>query len=258
MEGRAAGKVCPPGPKTMTQQADTPTPPARVFEKVRSSVLEAIRNGTLKPGDKLPSERALAERHLVSRSAVREALRTLESSGVLRFEKGQSGGAFVREHSADGITQSFRDMILLGKMPFGEVMIVRMSLLRLAVELAAQRGKPEDFDLLDANIEETERAVVAGEPLATIGPIMDFNILLGRASHNPVLMLTIDMLVQIMVELLRSLQLPTVIDLVTPRRRIVALLRQGRGEEARDALIAHLSETTEYVLSKAHLQPGHD
>ncbi|CAM4298937.1 FadR family transcriptional regulator [Novosphingobium lubricantis] len=229
-------------------------PRQRVFETVRRAVLDAIRTGELQPGDKLPSERALAEKYLVSRSAVREALRTLESSGVLRFEKGQFGGAFVREHSADGITQSFRDMILLGNMPFSELILVRRSLLQLAVELAAVRGLEADFALLDANIDATQRAVERGDPLATIEPVLQFNVLLGKASHNPVLMLVIDMLVQIMTELLRSLALPTRIDLVTPRRMIVAFLRDGRGAEARDLLMAHLAETSQYVLEHARLQ----
>jgi DNA-binding FadR family transcriptional regulator len=229
-------------------------PRIRVFETVRGAVLDSIRNGELLPGDKLPSERGLAEHHGVSRSAVREALRTLESSGVLRFEKGQSGGAFVREHSADGITQSFRDMILLGKMPFSELMRVRMSLLQLAVELAAERGEEADFARLDANIAATQAAVDKNDSFATIEPVMEFNSLLGKASHNPVLMLVIDMLVQIMRELLRSLGLPTMIDLITPRRRIVQLLREGRGTEARDLLLAHLTETSDYVLTLARLR----
>jgi GntR family transcriptional regulator, transcriptional repressor for pyruvate dehydrogenase complex len=232
----------------------TLNPRIRVFETVRKSVLDSIRNGDLLPGDKLPSERGLAEQHAVSRSAVREALRTLESSGVLRFEKGQSGGAFVREHSADGITQSFRDMILLGKMPLSELMRVRMSLLQLAVELSAERGEEDDFVRLDANIDATQVAVDQNDPFATIEPVMEFNSLLGKASHNPVLMLVIDMLVQIMLELLRSLALPTIIDLITPRRKMVQLMRERRGPEAQDLLLAHLTETTDYVLKMARLR----
>jgi GntR family transcriptional regulator, transcriptional repressor for pyruvate dehydrogenase complex len=226
----------------------------RVFETVRVSILDTIRSGGLLPGDRLESERALADRHSVSRSAVREALRTLESSGVLRFEKGQSGGAFVREHSADGITQSFRDMILLGNMPFGELMRVRLCLLELAVELGAERGLEADFVKLDSNIDATQLAVDTGDPFATIEPVMAFNALLGKASHNPVLMLVIDMLVQIMLELLRSLELPTTIDLITPRRQIVQFMRERNGLAARALLLEHITETTDYVLKMTKLR----
>lgn len=238
---------------TSTVPQANPLKNGRVFEKVRASLLEAIRSKNLKPGDRLPSERSLAEGHAVSRSAVREALRTLEASGVLRFEKGQSGGAFVREHSADGITQSFRDMILLGEMPFSELMRVRLALLQLAVELAAERAQEADFLELEANIDATAKAIASGDRLGTIHPVMTFNTLLGKASHNPILSLVIDMLVQIMVELLNSLALPTFMDLVGPRRRIVQLLREGRGQEARDLLSQHFSETTEYVVHRAKL-----
>src|SRR5262245_7819270 len=69
----------------------------RVSEEVVKQVQEAIFSGELKPGDRLPPERELAEQFGLSRMSVRDALRTLESSGLVKIKVGSSGGAFIRE-----------------------------------------------------------------------------------------------------------------------------------------------------------------
>src|ERR1700721_1101567 len=69
----------------------------RAFEEICERIREQLALGVLKPGDKLPPERDLAQQLGVSRNVLREALRTLEMAGVLRLQKGVKGGAFVRE-----------------------------------------------------------------------------------------------------------------------------------------------------------------
>lgn len=226
---------------------------ARLFERVRDAVLDDIRSGKLKPGDKLPSERDLAEHFKVSRHAVREGLRTMEMSGILRFTKGVTGGAFIRERSSDGVSQSIRDMILLGRMPLGDLMAVRINLLILAVELAAQHATAEELAEIDQNIDETGAMVASGDPMATIDPVLDFNRLLGKASHNLVLSMLLDSVVSIMGDLLRLYALPTEIDLVKPRRALLECLRAHDADGAAVIIRSHYSETTRYVLEKARL-----
>jgi DNA-binding FadR family transcriptional regulator len=228
----------------------------RVFEQVRDAVLADIRSGELCPGDKLPSERDLSQKYGVSRSAVREGLRVLEASGVLRFAKGTTGGAFVRQTSSDGIARSLRDMIALGNIPFSDVVAVRISLLQLAIDLAVTRASADDFAALDRNIDDLSATAELGDPIATIGPVMDFNRLLGKASHNPVLELVIDTVASLMEDVLERLKLPTKIDLVAPRRKIVAKLRARDAEAAKHELSRHLEQTTSYVLEHAARPQG--
>jgi DNA-binding FadR family transcriptional regulator len=228
----------------------------RVFEHVRDAVLADIRTGALSPGDKLPSERDLSQKYGVSRSAVREGLRALETSGVLRFAKGTTGGAFIRQTSSDGIVRSLRDMIVLGGIPFRDVVAVRISLLQLAIDLAVTRASADDFVALDRNIDDLSATLELGDPIATIGPVTDFNRLLGKASHNPVLELVIDTVASLMEDVLQRLALPTKIDLVAPRREIVAKLRARDAEAAKHELSRHLEQTTSYVLEYAARPQG--
>jgi GntR family transcriptional regulator len=67
------------------------------YAAIIAQIEEAIAEGELAPGDRLPSERALAEQHGVSRMTVRQALQSLESRGLLRRAIGRSGGSFVAQ-----------------------------------------------------------------------------------------------------------------------------------------------------------------
>ncbi len=89
----------------------------RVFEEICDQIRRKLARGEFRPGDKLPTERELAAEFSVGRPAVREALRTLESSGVLVLKKGLKGGAFVREGDPTVVTQSIHDLLNLGTSP---------------------------------------------------------------------------------------------------------------------------------------------
>src|SRR5262245_5846902 len=67
----------------------------RTFEAVSAQIREQVRAGALRVGDRLPNERELAKSMAVSRHAVREALRSLESMGMVELKKGATGGAFI-------------------------------------------------------------------------------------------------------------------------------------------------------------------
>lgn len=225
----------------------------RQFERLRDTILDDIRSGKLNPGDKLPAERTLSDLYGISRHAVREALRTLEMSGVLRFTKGASGGAFIRESTGDGVSQSIRDMIVLGRMPLADLVAVRINLLVHALELAILHATPEELDELDRNIDDTAEVLDLHDPVASIGPVLEFNILLGRMSHNLVLSMLIDSLAMIMKDLLLVYRLTTEVDLITPRRTIVRCLRDKNFSGAATALRAHYAQTTRYVVERAAL-----
>ncbi len=225
----------------------------RQFERLRDTILDDIRAGKLTPGDKLPAERTLSDQYGISRHAVREALRTLEMSGVLRFTKGASGGAFIRESTGDGVSQSIRDMIMLGRMPLADLVAVRINLLVHAIELAVVHATPEEFDELERNIDETEAAIALRDGVSSIGPVLEFNILLGRMSHNVVLAMLIDSLAMIMKDLLRIYRLVTEVDVIAPRRAIVAALRARDAATAVALLREQFALTTQYVIDRAQL-----
>ena len=83
----------------------------RAFEEICERIREQLALGVLKPGDKLPPERDLAQQLGVSRNVLREALRSLEMAGLLRLQKGVKGGAFIQEGDTGRMNDVVRDML---------------------------------------------------------------------------------------------------------------------------------------------------
>lgn len=97
----------------------------RVSEEIAEQLKESILLGHFKPGDKLPSERDLAEQFHVSRVAIREALRALENIGFTVTRQGATGGAYVTDLTFERLAQAFLDLFLAGKISIPEMYEVR-------------------------------------------------------------------------------------------------------------------------------------
>jgi GntR family transcriptional repressor for pyruvate dehydrogenase complex len=170
-----------------------PLPARRAFEEIADQIKDLIYSGTLKPGDRLPSERELAVQFRTGRMAVREALRILEQSGLVQIRQGSEGGAFVREVDPGVASQSVSDAIRRSNMSLQGITAVRIALEDLVAELAIEKITPEELDELRSSIEEAEGLLEAylkqqgggeldAELLAEIN--IDFHLLLARATKN--------------------------------------------------------------------------
>ncbi|MBW1801438.1 MAG: FadR family transcriptional regulator [Deltaproteobacteria bacterium] len=100
----------------------------RISELIEKQIKEAIYSGYYAIGDKLPPERELAGLFGASRSIVREALRSLEKSGLLNIKTGVQGGAFVTEVNTRPIMASLEDMMQARQISHEEILQVRLFL----------------------------------------------------------------------------------------------------------------------------------
>src|SRR5438445_1009932 len=112
---------------------------SRLFEEICNRIRENIAAGSLKPGDKLPAERELAVQFGVSRTVLREALRSLEIAGLVRLTKGAHGGAVILD-GGSALTRSFKDMITLGRVTIEDLTEARVLLEDAIVRLACERA----------------------------------------------------------------------------------------------------------------------
>jgi GntR family transcriptional regulator, transcriptional repressor for pyruvate dehydrogenase complex len=223
----------------------------RAFEGVSDHILSNIKNGILEPGHKLPAERELAAALSVGRPAVREALRSLEMSGVLRFERGASGGAFVRETGSDGMTLSIRNMLILGRLPLSDLLEVRATLLGQCARLGTDRATANDLDKLERNTDELEERIATVEDqMASIGPATDFYRLTARAAHNPLMVMLVDAMADLVAEMLASLHHWPRLDgaAISARRQMVAAMRAGNGDVAERVIRLHSHDTNQLLL----------
>ncbi len=112
----------------------------RISEEVFQQLKEAILSGEFKSGDKLPSERDLAEQFQVSRVAIREAIRTLENAGFVTIKQGATGGALVTDLTFEQMASACLDLFLANKVSIHQLHQVRILIEPEVARLATQNA----------------------------------------------------------------------------------------------------------------------
>jgi DNA-binding FadR family transcriptional regulator len=212
---------------------------ARLFEEICDQIKGQVSQRIIRPGDKLPPERDLAGQFGVSRSAVREALRALEVSGLVELRKGSKGGAYLLEESAP-LAQSMEEMIDLGRVSMRDFTEARILITEVVVRLACERGKKRDFDAIERDIERLEAAVARGEGRSDTTYITNFYDLLAAATGNQMLRFLTHGIARLLAGLLNVKQPPPMKDLGTRRRAILQGLRERDADKAGKLLTEHL------------------
>lgn len=152
----------------------------KLYEEIVKQLTDLIEEGKLLPGDKLPSERQLAEELNVSRTAIREALRAMESMGYIESKVG--GGTFVKAISLDNVLHPFSAVLSQNKKLISELLEVRQLLEAEITLLAAKRSTDEDFQAMQQALDEMEQDIESGG-IGLKGD-NDFHTALATASRN--------------------------------------------------------------------------
>jgi GntR family transcriptional regulator, transcriptional repressor for pyruvate dehydrogenase complex len=214
---------------------------SRLCEQIVQQIEESVLNGTLKPGDQLPAERDLAQRLGVSRTAVREAVKTLREKGLVEAYSGR--GTFVTDGTSQAARQSFDLMVKIGQQEGSP----HLAELRLILEpgiaaMAAERAKDEDLTAMREAVAVMERS--QKDPETYIEADLDFHLALAEAVANPLILSLIDSIVG----LLREQRIKIFNVEGGPQRgqfhhkRILEAMEQRDPEMARGAMRAHLEQ----------------
>ena len=155
----------------------------RISEIIVGQIRLLMRQGQLRPGDRLPPERDLCERFGVSRVTVREALRMLESSGLVEIRVGARGGAFVTAPSSARVGEGLADLLTLSVISAADVTELRMILETGIVPLVCERATEEDVAGLESACERARAAIGAGD--YSLDMALEFHIRVARATRNP-------------------------------------------------------------------------
>lgn len=137
-----------------------PLKKTRLYEEIIEQFKELIKKGELKTGDRLPPERSLALELNVSRTAIREALRSLEIMGFIESKVGE--GTFIKEVTLDNVTKPFSGILSQDKKLMMELIEVRMLLEGEIAKLAAQRINEEKIAIIEESITLMEKEVADG------------------------------------------------------------------------------------------------
>jgi GntR family transcriptional regulator, transcriptional repressor for pyruvate dehydrogenase complex len=169
---------------------------SRLYEQIVQQVEASIHKGQLKPGDQLPPERELAEQFGVSRTAVREAVKTLREKGLVEAYPGR--GTFITDGTSYTIRQSLDRMMRTGNEGFAFLAEVRRILEPEIAALATTRAKQEDLEAMRQQVAVMDEART--DPDAFIEADLDFHLALAEAAANPIILSLIDSIVGLLRE----------------------------------------------------------
>jgi GntR family transcriptional repressor for pyruvate dehydrogenase complex len=215
---------------------------------VIEQVTDAIIEGNLKCGDRIPPEMKLMEMLGVGRSTVREALKAIETLGLIERT---NGGTFVRVPQSDNLTKLFQCFVALKGISFQELIDARIMVETQIAELLSERATEEDLDALESIAEEAEQFK---------GPIQEkgkrylkFHIELARRTKNTAIIEIIEMLKPVLLQsqnmTIRNKRLREG-GADKGHRFLLQAIRSRNKERARKAIQDHILDVSHVIKDK--------
>lgn len=217
----------------------------KVYEGVAKQ-LERFILKKLRPGDKLPSERILRVTLGVSRTSIRDAIRSLELMGMV--EPRQGAGTIVREMSSESLLNPLANAVKRKRELIGELLDFRVMLEPQLTARAARRVSPDEISEMEEIIECQEKKLRKGE--CTIAEDSAFHYAIALASGNSVAIKVLDTLMDLLRGTReRSLQVqgrPQ--ESLAGHRRILGAIKGRDAEGAAVAMRRHIENVERIVL----------
>lgn len=159
-------------------------------EKIATAIVrqmeQLILQGVLRPGDRLPAERDLAEQFDVSRPTLREALAELEGRGLIVTQRG--GGTFIAEVLGSAFSAPLIELFATHDTALFDYVAFRRDVEGLAAERAAVNATATDLAVIQSVFERMEAAAAKRNPDEEAAVDADFHMAIVEAAHNIVML----------------------------------------------------------------------
>ena len=157
-----------------------------ISDKIARQIENNILNGGLDKGEKLPSERDLAEQFDVSRPSIREAINKLQAKGII--EKVPGGGSYICESLGASFTDPLLEILAKNQDAPLDMLEMRYAIEGLSAYLAALRATQEDKNLIQKRFDELLEANTHEDTKREAACDVKFHLAIAMATHNPVLL----------------------------------------------------------------------
>lgn len=218
-----------------------PLSSSRLYEQMAAQIRQQIVDGIIETGDRLPNERDLAKQYGVSRTVVREAIKTLKQEGLVEIRAGL--GTFAVDDTGKALKQTLDLMMSFGKeSTLADIVEIREILEPRIAAMAAERATNDDLARMDEAIEAMEENLEVIEKYAEADH--SFHLLLAQATHNSIIPSLIASIVDLLQELRKRIAL---VEGARERgqkhhRRIVEAIRNRDAKAAQATMKAHLAQ----------------
>ncbi|MBN2123237.1 MAG: FadR family transcriptional regulator [Deltaproteobacteria bacterium] len=213
--------------------------PSRLSDRVKNLLKDAIWEGEIQPGERLPSEEEIARELKVSKVTVREALREMESEGLIEKRRGMYGGSFVTKPNLEKLRDHMANYYHSGGITPEELVEFRRILEPILISLAVERRTKEDLAAIRRNIQNYERLIEEGT--LDHGVAVEFHRLIADSCHNPLVSAVMAALTGVFVEILSHIPMgmeEARIDLASCKEFYDCLLHR-RKDKAHRLMVEH-------------------
>jgi GntR family transcriptional repressor for pyruvate dehydrogenase complex len=219
----------------------------RIYEEIARQIEKMIAE-KMKPGDKLPPERQLADMFGVSRSSIRDAIRTLELSGLVEARQGL--GTVVRERSAEAAVNTVTQVLVQKRKMVSELLDVRKMIEPPLAARAAVHATSDEVTEMDNILRRQEEKMRGGE--LAIDEDSDFHYAIALAADNSVVLKVLDVLMDLLRDTReRSLQVAGRPERsMAGHREIFDAIKRQDPAGAEAAMCRHIESVEQIVLTK--------
>ena len=221
----------------------------RISEGVFNQLKEAIISNDFRAGDRLPSERDLAEEFQVSRVAIREAIRALENYGFVSIRQGAAGGAFVTDLTFEQLSSACLDLFLANKISIHELHQVRILIEPEVARLATLNATPEFTKrLLEAFEAEHPHGALLTEDIASATKV---HFILAEMCGNRFLEAIVNSVIKLNAKILEEIKPNPPYSIHPPglHRPIIEAVLAGDPEAAYEAMRNHAAIFYDNLMS---------
>lgn len=218
---------------------------ASVKDQALEQLKSYIMSGTLLPGQRLPSERDLAEQLGVGRNSVREALKVLEAVGLVESRIGE--GTFLTTNMGTSIGRTIGFSLAVWGGAIVEIHDARLMIEVGAAYAAAERAEQPDLEALAAELQRMENSVERSPEYLEAD--LNFHRLVGQATHNEIVSRIITDLIDLLEEMLSQVdttQLMTTAEGTSTHRTLFEAIAQHNPTLAAENMRNHLQFATEF------------
>jgi GntR family transcriptional regulator, transcriptional repressor for pyruvate dehydrogenase complex len=229
-----------------------PVEKKKAYEDIVQQIRTLIEEGKLKRNDHLPSERDLSETFRVSRTTVREAIRTLESMKLLQSRQGD--GTYVLASSEESLIQPLAASLFNEKDDIRDIFYIRKIIEPHVAELAAENATPQEIEELEKILQRQEESIGRGEGI--IETDSAFHNLMVKATANRVMERLIVVLMDLSMQAREKYLTEDENDERVKRSleghyRILSAIKKGDGDAARKSMQQHIEEIEGIIFRKS-------
>jgi GntR family transcriptional regulator, transcriptional repressor for pyruvate dehydrogenase complex len=225
-----------------------PIKSTKVYEQVIDQIKQMVIDGSLKKGDKLPSERELVDNLEVSRTSVREAIRSLQIMGLVECRQGE--GNFIKQNFENTLLEPISIMFMLQESNPEEILEVRKIIEIETVALAVRRINEDELEDLKRIADLFK---VCKDENKNVKYDKEFHYKIAKAAGNLLIINILNAMSSLMDAFLKDARKKILVDennlivLANQHELIYKAIRDGDAERASLEMRKHLDFTNEYI-----------